>query len=227
VWVERIKIDTAEAQRRAILGQGPLPYDERYSQGRTPMAEHHPPSRQQLVAGAADLIRRRGRGAASIREVAKHAGTPLGSTYHYFPGGKQQLTTEAVRFAGDTVARMLDRRLQAGPVDGLRAFLALWRDILTSTDFQAGCPVLAVSVEDPPADERTAAADVFTGWERQLAESLRQHGAAPEAAEQVATLVVAAAEGAVVMCRARRDTQPLDQVAAQLEDVVRRAVSAR
>ena len=57
------------------------------------------PSRQQLVAGAADMIRRRGLNATSIREVAKHAGTPLGSTYHYFPGGKHQLAAEAVRYA--------------------------------------------------------------------------------------------------------------------------------
>ncbi|MFD0487949.1 TetR family transcriptional regulator [Saccharopolyspora spinosporotrichia] len=56
--------------------------------------------RLQLVAGAADMIRRRGLNATSIREVAKHAQAPLGSTYHYFPGGKRQLAGEAVRFAG-------------------------------------------------------------------------------------------------------------------------------
>ncbi|MEV6236769.1 TetR/AcrR family transcriptional regulator [Lentzea sp. NPDC051838] len=188
------------------------------------MTELTPPSRQQLVAGAADMIRRRGLNATSIREIAKHAGTPLGSTYHYFPGGKQQLATEAVRFAGDTVARMLDKKLRAGPVDGLRAFLALWRDILTSTGFQAGCPVLAVSVEEAADDERlavlAAAAEVFSGWETQLAESLRQHGIEPAEAEQLATLVVAAAEGAVAMCRAQRTTRALDRVAAQLESLL-------
>src|SRR4051812_11778728 len=189
------------------------------------MTEPPPPSRQQLVAGAADMIRRRGLNATSIREVAKHAGTPLGSTYHYFPGGKRELATEAVRFAGDTVSRMLAKRLRAGPVDGLRAFLALWRDILTSTDFQAGCPVLAVSIEEPADDAvRTAAADAFTTWETQLAEALREHGV--DTAEQLATLVVAAAEGAVAMCRAQRSTQPLDRVAAQLESLLTTTVGS-
>ena len=128
-----------------------------------------------------------------------------------------------MRFAGDTVARMLGKRLPAGPVDGLRAFLALWREILTSTDFQAGCPVLAVSIEDS-SDEavRTTAAEAFTGWEKQLTDSLREHGA--DEAEQLATLVVAAAEGAVAMCRARRSTQPLDHVGAQLEKLITAAV---
>jgi AcrR family transcriptional regulator len=104
------------------------------------MIEPEPSSRQQLVAGAADMIRRRGLNATSIREVAKYAGTPLGSTYHYFPGGKHQLAAEAIRFAGDTVGSMLAAKLRTGPVDGLRAFFALWRDILTGTDFRAGCP---------------------------------------------------------------------------------------
>jgi AcrR family transcriptional regulator len=188
------------------------------------MTEQNPPSRQQLVAGAADMIRRRGLNATSIREVAKHAQTPLGSTYHYFPGGKQQLAAEAVRFAGDTVARMLGKKLQAGPVEGLRAFFALWREIITSTDFRAGCPVLAVSIEESASDESpaalTAAAEVFSGWEAQLAESLRQHGADTPRAAQLATLVVAAAEGAVAMCRAQHSPLPLDHVATQLEAVV-------
>lgn len=188
------------------------------------MTELVPSARQQLVAGAADMIRRRGLNATSIREVAKHARAPLGSTYHYFPGGKQQLASEAVRFAGDIVARMLDDKLRAGPVEGLRAFLALWREIITSTDFQAGCPVLAVSIEEPAGDERrvvlAAAAEVFSGWGAQLAGSMRQRGADAEAAEQLATLVVAATEGAVAMCRAQHDARPLDRVSAQLEKLI-------
>ena len=35
----------------------------------------------------------------------------------------------------------------------LRAFLALWRKIVVDSDFRAGCPVLAVSIEEPPTDE--------------------------------------------------------------------------
>jgi AcrR family transcriptional regulator len=194
------------------------------------MTEPTSPSRQQLVAGAADMIRRRGLNATSIREVAKHAGTPLGSTYHYFPGGKQQLATEAVRFAGDTVARMLGKKLRAGPVDGLRAFLTLWREVLTSTGFEAGCPVLAVSIEEATDDDRlavlSAAAEVFTGWESQLAGSLREHGVDPDGAEQLATLVVAATEGAVAMCRAQRSTRPLDRVSVSLESLLTTAVGS-
>ncbi|MFE5912278.1 TetR/AcrR family transcriptional regulator [Streptomyces wedmorensis] len=182
------------------------------------------PSRERIVAGAADMISRRGLSATSIREMAKHAQAPLGSTYHYFPEGKQQLATEAVRYTGEWVARSLRKELAAGPTAGLRAFLALWRGIVVDTDFHAGCPVLAVAIEEPPADEvppaLAAAAEVFDQWEGLLADSLRAHGADVEQAAQVATLIVAAVEGTVALCRAKRSTDPLDRVAVQLQALI-------
>ncbi|NUP16705.1 MAG: TetR/AcrR family transcriptional regulator [Streptomyces sp.] len=182
------------------------------------------PSRDRIVAGAADLISRRGLKAASIREVAKHAKAPLGSTYHYFPEGKQQLATEAVRYAGAAVSGILRKQLDAGPVAGLRAFLALWRGIVVESDFRAGCPVLAVSVEEPPADEvppaLAAAAEAFRDWERLLTETLRTHGADAERAPGLAALIVASVEGAIAMSRAKRSMEPLDQVAEQLEALI-------
>lgn len=192
------------------------------------MPQREPRSRERIIIGAADLIRRRGLAGSTVRDLAAHSRAPLGSTYHYFPRGKQQLAAEAVRFAGDLVTGLLKRELQAGPAAGLRAFLALWRQTVIDSDFMAGCPVLAVAVEEPPSDGApeaiTAAAEVFTAWEDLLAASLREHGAAPENAAQLATLIVAAAEGTVAICRAKRDIQPLDAVAAQLETVVATAV---
>lgn len=66
---------------------------------------------QARAVGARPDRGRRGLNATSIRETAKHARAPLGSTYHYFPEGKQQLVTEAVRFTGDATARARDNPL--------------------------------------------------------------------------------------------------------------------
>ncbi|MEU0164240.1 TetR family transcriptional regulator [Streptomyces iakyrus] len=193
------------------------------------MAESSTSARDRIVAGAADMISRRGLNATSIRETAKHARAPLGSTYHYFPEGKQQLVTEAVRYTGEWTARSLRKELQAGPEAGLQAFLALWRQIVVDSDFRAGCPVLAVSIEEPAAGQTSAvlaaAADVFTTWEGLLADSLREHGADPERAAHLATLIVAAVEGTVAMCRAKRSTEPLDRTAGQLRALILAAVA--
>lgn len=192
------------------------------------MATSSASSRERVVAGAADLISRRGLNATSIRELAKHAKAPLGSTYHYFPEGKGQLATEAVQYAGEAVARILCKELDAGPVAGLRAFLSLWRGIVIESDFRAGCPVLAVSVEEPSVDEMppslAAAAEAFDTWEQLLSDALRRHGADAEQAPGLAALIVASVEGAIAMCRAKRSMQPLDRVAQQLETLIAGAI---
>ena len=97
-------------------------------------------TRERMVAGAADLIRRRGLRATSLRDVVAHSQTPRGSLGHYFPDGKDQLAKEAVLFAGREVEVPLERELRrGGPLVGLQAFLALWREVLVASDYQAGC----------------------------------------------------------------------------------------
>ncbi|AGC62623.1 transcriptional regulatory protein [Mycobacterium liflandii 128FXT] len=175
--------------------------------------------RQRMVAGAVEMISRRGLNATSVRELAKHTQAPLGSTYHYFPGGKYDLATEAVRWADDLTVGVLARELAAGPQAGLSAFLAMWRKIVIDSNFHAGCPVLAVSVEDLPEEHhapRSAATTAFQRWTSMLADSLRDAGAAEQDAQQVATLIVASVEGTVAMCRAQQSIAPLDLVTAQL-----------
>lgn len=186
-------------------------------------------TRERLVAAAADMISRRGLAATSIRELAKYANTPLGSTYHYFPGGKHQVTVEAVRYAGDEVSSALRALLQDDPVAGLRGFLNLWRSIVIESDFRAGCSVLSVATEEPVNEEGLealgVAAKVFNEWEMLIAEALHTHGADRREANKLATLVIASVEGSVALCRARRSVSALDDIADQLEMLIRQALT--
>lgn len=204
-----------------------LDYVTRYNKGLF-MTTAKTSARQRLVAAAADMISRRGLNATSIRELAKFAKAPLGSTYHYFPGGKKQVATEAVQLAGDTVTQALTEALDAGPVNGIRSFLNLWRNIVIKSEFRAGCPVVSVATEEPVDEEGEAAlavaANIFSTWEQVLQTSLRQHGAKKRAAEQLATLIVAAVEGSIALCRAKRSIKPLDEIAEQLEALVKQAM---
>lgn len=177
-------------------------------------------ARDRLVFAAADMLRRRGLNATSIREVAKHANAPLGSTYHYFPGGKNQMVAEAIAMAGSYVNQMLRRGLQAGVVEGISQFFLFWREVVLQSDYRAGCPVLAIAVAEPESDLDLSllesAAKVFDGWQSMLVESLQGSGIGDDQARQSAQLVIAATEGSIVLCRAMRSVEPLDNVAAQL-----------
>jgi hypothetical protein len=104
------------------------------------------------------------------------------------------------------------------PPELFDAFLTIWRERLVSSDFRAGCPVLAVAVEsgDQPGELTAAAADAFASWRDALASLLKGAGCSPAEARRRATLVVAAIEGAVVLARGEHDLWPLDDVAHEL-----------
>jgi len=198
-------------------------------------------TRMRMVAGAADLMSRRGVNATSMREVVRHTGTPRGSISHHFPRGKLQLVEDAVAFAGAQVSKPLEQLTrERGAIAGLRAFIALWRQILETTKFEAGCPVLAVAVEqyvsdamdkegtpDDAAQQRLLdlADGVFADWQRIMIAALRHEGVASARARRLAALVVASIEGTVAMCRAARSAQPLDDVRQELELVLSTALS--
>jgi AcrR family transcriptional regulator len=182
-------------------------------------------SRQKMIESAALLFREQGYSGTGFRDVIEHSGAPRGSIYHHFPGGKAELAAETVRYAGDVVATRVGRTAGGGdPAAALHAYLEWWVRTLEGTGFRAGCPVIAVAVEaqaEPAVTE--AAAEAFERWESLFAASLRQAGVAPARASRLATLTVAAIEGAVVLCRAERSTQPLMDVGKELEAAINSA----
>jgi AcrR family transcriptional regulator len=183
-------------------------------------------TRERMVRSAALLLREHGYAGTGFRDVVAHAEAPWGSIYHHFPGGKAQLAEEAVGFAGDLVARVIADGPADDPVAALRLFRRIWAQALESSDFRAGCPVVAVATE-APADVPAltdAAGAAFARWTGQLAAILRGAGVPRGRARRLATTVVAAVEGAIVLCRAERSTRPLDDVGRELELLLRAAV---
>ncbi|MGH1563165.1 TetR/AcrR family transcriptional regulator [Mumia sp. DW29H23] len=182
-------------------------------------------ARSTMVAGAATMIGMRGVGATSVRELAKHTGAPLGSTYHYFPGGKEQLVAEAVAWVSDRIETLL--RESDSALDALDAFVASWRRLLESTGYHASCPVLAVAAEEPALgdDGEPVSTPAFARWHRLIAATLEKDGIAADEARGLAWTVLASVEGAVVLSRSQRSAEPLDAVAAHLRSVVAAAVA--
>jgi AcrR family transcriptional regulator len=172
-------------------------------------------TRDRMIHGAALLVGTHGAKSASLRDLAREAGVPLGSTYHYFPEGKRQLVGEAVAAAGERVERLITRAKVQGPDAAMDAIADGWRTVLESTDFRSGCPVLAVALEEDPA-LRTMAMTIFERWQESLAEALIADGVGPERAPRLARTVVAAIEGAIALCRAEHSFVPLDDVLAEL-----------
>jgi AcrR family transcriptional regulator len=191
-----------------------------------------PSPRERMVISAALLIRERGAQPTAIADVLEHSGAPRGSAYHYFPGGRTQLLCEAIDYSGEYVAAKITDA-ESG-VDALDGLVAYYRKQLLRSDYRAGCPVVAVTVEagDPtkpdqstPVIDRAAAA--FARWTDLIAQRLVADGVSAARAEQLAMLTTTAIEGAIIVARASRDLKPLDSVHSQLRDLLAAEMSER
>lgn len=180
--------------------------------------------RERMVASAALLIRERGAHSTAIADVLAASGAPRGSAYHYFPGGRSQLICEAVDFAAGYIAGKMAE--VSGGVEVLDHLVAHYRKHLIATEFRAGCPVLAVAIEaDPDNPERTApmidrAAAAFDSWNALIVARLVPDGITKHRAEELAVLITASLEGALVLAQAARSVDPLDVVHRQLRTLL-------
>jgi AcrR family transcriptional regulator len=174
--------------------------------------------RERMVVSAALLIRERGAHATAISDVLEHSGAPRGSAYHYFPGGRTQLLCEAVDYAGEHVAAIITEA--NGSLELLDELIDKYRQQLLTSDFRAGCPVVAVSVEadEAPVIERAAA--VFDRWTDLIAQRFIADGIHSDRATELAVFATSAIEGAILLARVRRDLAPLDAVHRRLRNVI-------
>lgn len=178
--------------------------------------------RERMVFSAAQLIRREGVGATGMREVAAHAGAPRGSLQHYFPDGKEQLVNEAVawggRYAAKRVARFLAAVPEPTPSGLFAAMVGQWTDEYAADGFGAGCPVAAAAVDCAHTTESTrkATAAAFGAWTEPVAAALTGMGVPEGRAVPLATLMISALEGAILIARAEQDVRALTAVVREL-----------
>jgi AcrR family transcriptional regulator len=193
------------------------------------------PPRERMVRSAAQLIRRKGVSGTGMREIVTEADAPRGSLQHYFPGGKEELVSDALLFMGDVSARRIRRCLSEldsrTPSALLAAIVETWKRDLTSEKFSAGCPLVAAAADSAGTSEqlRQVLRRAFDGWLEPLSESLVDLGVPLERSENLAVVIIAALEGAIILARVRRDVTPFDALVSELGpllDAVARPVSS-
>jgi AcrR family transcriptional regulator len=184
-----------------------------------------------MVLSAAALIRRDGVTGTGVRDVVAHAHAPRGSVQHYFPDGKQQLVGEALRWAGGFAAERVRRYLARGAAtpSGLFAYMVKqWSDEFTTAGYAAGCPLVAAAADVAATSDRLRAdmLAAFDSWHGAVRQALISMGIAPQRAAALATVMLSALEGAIVLARIQQDTAPFEAVVAELAPVLDHAVGA-
>ena len=180
------------------------------------------PPRERMVRSAAQLIRRKGVSGTGMREIVVEADAPRGSLQHYFPGGKEELVSDALLWMGDVAARRMKRSLSElksrTPSALLASIVDAWRRDLTNEQFSAGCPLVAAAADTAATSKqlRQVLRRAFDGWLEPLSESLVDLGVPLERSDNLAIVIIAALEGAIILARIRRDLTPFDALVLEL-----------
>jgi AcrR family transcriptional regulator len=170
-------------------------------------------TRESILTAAAELMRHRGYAAVGMKDVVTASGAPIGSLYHHFPGGKLQLAREALVNAGAAygllIPTIVDPHDDLG--EALAAVFAQAAHDMATTGYANMCPVASVAAEiaDTVEELRVASAGIFTGWLDGGTEYFVTRGLARDVARQLTVALVSSLEGAFVLARTLRDTEPL------------------
>ncbi|MFE4948790.1 TetR/AcrR family transcriptional regulator [Leifsonia sp. NPDC056665] len=183
-----------------------------------PEAEQRPAksAREAMVDAAWMLIAERGLEGMSTREVLARTGAPRGSVYHHFPGGRTQLIELALKRSQSWMRDQIMAIPAESPEALISGYVGIWRKVLESTAFRAGCAAVGVVTGGDTPHMLDLGAEAFDTAVSALASRFQSFGLVPESAASRATVLVCAAEGAVVLARAQRSTRPLDLVSVQL-----------
>jgi TetR/AcrR family transcriptional regulator, transcriptional repressor for nem operon len=170
-------------------------------------------TRSRIVEAAAGLIYANGVDRTSLDDVMAASGVSKSQLYHYF-ADKDALVLEVIGLQTERVLEAQQPHL--GALDSLSA-LRLWRDTLVRLNESArGCPLgsLASELANHSEAARQQLVAGFTRWIKEIEHGLvamRERGELEPTVdtEELATAVLSAVQGGLLLAKTAHSTRPL------------------
>lgn len=180
-------------------------------------ARNAPETRDRILTATMALLRSQGYEGTGVKQIAREAGATLGSVYHFFPQGKEQLAAEALGQDAEHYADLLRAGFTSSddPAEGVATFAHHIADDLQASNWRDSCLVAPTALEKigrSPVIQRIWQQSM-TGWQEQIGCELREHGVEAEAAGDASHVVLSMVQGAEVICRISCDDRALRLVA--------------
>jgi AcrR family transcriptional regulator len=170
-------------------------------------------TRDRIVDATAECFRRQGYTGTGLKQIAADADAAFGSLYHFFPGGKEELGTEVIRWSGQMYMQLfVDIAVEVPDVvAAVRRFFTDAASDVEASDFADACPIATVALEVSSTSEplRQACADVFESWLSSATAYFAGAGIDPADARRLALQMLSLLEGAFIFSRALRTTEPV------------------
>src|ERR1700732_3882037 len=170
-------------------------------------------SKGKTLAAAAKLFRQQGYHGTALHDILAAGGSPRGSLYFHFPKGKEEIGATALTLAGEAVRQAIAQAAETSANAEIfltRVARGMASD-LEKSGYKEGCPIATTALETAAQSEVLGAAtrNAFQKWELEIKRGLFRFGMPAGDADLAATLVLSQLEGALLLARTYRSTEPL------------------
>jgi len=187
-----------------------------------------------ILAQAAELFNMHGYSGTSMSDIMRATGLEKGGIYNHFPGGKETLAVEAFQYADNQIRlRFIQTVREAGkrPSDRLIAAVGSHLSMVEDPVLLGGCPILNTAIESDDAHPalKAEAKRAMNEWHdalRIMAERAEAAGemVLPMPPDVLATMLISALEGAVMISKLQGTSRPLRAVIDYWQGVLRAAM---
>lgn len=189
-------------------------------------------TRNRLVAAAQELFLERGYEGVSIADILKKAEVNSGSLYYFFRTKEDLLLAVLDWYLENLYPQVIDpaRQQTTDPIEQVFGVLEGYRQMLTVTECQIGCPIgnLALEMSEKSEAVREKIAQNFENWRAAIRDMLiAGQGRMPAGTdcEALATFILTVMEGGVMQARAHRSIAPFEKSILLLRDYVNRLLA--
>ncbi|MDX2078940.1 MAG: TetR/AcrR family transcriptional regulator [bacterium] len=177
-------------------------------------------TREQLLDITCQLLEVQGYHATGLNEIIQTSKTPKGSLYYHFPGGKDELTEQALNQTGKIVLERIKTNLDAydDPAQAVAEFIRTLAGFVAQANFRTGGPITTVASETAGTNDRLrlVCKAVYEAWRGAFADKFIQSGISLTRAHRLAFAVLGLIEGGIILSRTYHDTQPLLDIAQEV-----------
>jgi TetR/AcrR family transcriptional repressor of lmrAB and yxaGH operons len=181
-------------------------------------------SKGKTLAAAARLFRQQGYHGTALHDILAAGGSPRGSLYFHFPGGKEEIGETALTLAGEAVRQAIAHAAETSESAEMfvtRIARGMAAD-LEKSGFREGCPIATTALETSAQSDALGAATrgAFEKWENEIKRGLERFGMMSDRADLTATLVLSQLEGALLLARTYRSLAPMQRAEQALKLLV-------
>jgi len=178
-------------------------------------------TRERILASSAQLFNRQGYSGSSLSDIMRETGLEKGGIYNHF-SSKEQLALEAFDYAYKLIQQRTRQALagKLNAIERLLAIVSVFQSEIDDPPLAGGCPILNTAIEADDADEmlrdraRAAMDDWRTTIHRIVNKGIERQEIRPGInADEVASILIATLEGAIMLSNLYKDSTHMKRAA--------------